>query len=287
MVIKAMLNPRHLAAPLWLAAWRAGRALFPEPAGSFRILLFHDVPKAERPAFAQLVQSLADAGRLITPAQAEARLNSAAPKGQGRPPCLISFDDGFASNLEVAETILAPLGAKALFFVCPGLTDLSGQAQADSIAANVFDGKRGANDLTILGWDGVERLMALGHSIGSHTLSHKRLTALSPDQCAEQIEGAAQAFQARLGAVPEWFAYTFGDVGSINPPSLAAIAARHRFCRSGVRGLNVPGMSPLALRADHVDLAAPPAWRQVAVEGGLDPLYRKARAALDGMARGL
>lgn len=282
-----MLNPRHLAAPLWLAAWRAGRALFPEPAGSFRILLFHDVPTAERPAFAQLVHSLAQAGRLITPAEAEARLDGAAPKGQNRPPCLISFDDGFTSNLEVAETILAPLGAKALFFICPGLAELSGKAQAEAIAANVFDGKRGPGDLSILGWDGVERLMALGHSIGSHTLSHKRLTVLSPAQRSEQIDGAAQAFQARLGTVPQWFAYTFGDVGSIDTPSLAAIAARHRYCRSGVRGLNHSGLSPLALRADHVDLAAPAPWRDVAVEGGLDPLYRSARAALDGMVRGL
>ncbi|KAF0225673.1 MAG: hypothetical protein FD176_359 [Rhodospirillaceae bacterium] len=274
---KGMSDLRSLIAPVWLAAWRGVRAVVP-PAG-YRTLLFHDVPPPQRPAFAALVRRLHADGRLITPAQA-----AAAPRPGG---VLLSFDDGFQSNLGVAETILAPLGIQALFFICPGLTQLSGAAQAAAIAANVFDGKRAAGDLRILDWDGVERLKALGQEIGSHTLDHKRLTTLSPDARAEQIEGAAQAFRQRLGAVPDWFAYTFGDAWSVDAPSLAAIAALHRFCRSGVRGANHDGVSPHALRADHVELGGGDAWRWLAVEGGLDPLYRKARAHLDGLAAGL
>lgn len=283
-----MLNPRHLIAPLWLAGWRAALRLRPPSRSAFRILLFHDVPPSERKAFARLVRRLRDTGRLIDPAGAEARLAeqtfAAAP---GDHPCLISFDDGFASNLEVARTILDPLGVKALFFVCPTLTGLDAAAQQTAIAANVFDGKRGAGDLRILGWEGVEKLKAAGHTIGSHTASHKRLTTLDPAQMAEEVEGAAQAFQTRLGEIPLWFAYTFGDALSIDAPSLAAIARLHRYCRSGVRGFNAAATHRLALRADHVDLAAPPAWQDLAVEGGLDPLYRKARARIDALAAGL
>ena len=270
-----MTRIRTLAAPFCLAAWRAWRRVVPRD--GYRALLFHDVPPSQRAAFAALVTQLHHQGRLITPAQAAAG-------GDG---VLLTFDDGFQSNLEVAETILAPLGVSALFFVCPGLVDLRGDAQAAAIGANVFDGKRDAGDLRIIDWDGVERLRALGHTIGSHTLDHKRLTALSADARAEQIDGAAERLRQRLGAVPDWFAYTFGDAWSVDAPSLAAIARRHRFCRSGVRGANRQGVSPYALRADHVELGGDEAWRWLAVEGGLDPLYRKARARLDALAAGL
>lgn len=282
-----MASPRHLLAPLWLAGWRAARALAPAPAASFRILLFHDVPPAEREAFAGLVRDLHAAGRLIGPAEAEGRLAGRDLGRAGPPPCLLSFDDGFASNLEVARDILDPLGVKALFFVCPNLAELTGPAQEAAIAANVFDGKRDARGLRILGWDGIEALKAAGHAIGSHTASHKRLTRLNQTERAEEIEGAARAFRVRLGEIPAWFAYTFGDVGSIDSPSLAAISHLHRFCRSGVRGRNDSETNPFALRADHVELSAPPAWRWLAVEGGLDPLYAKARKSLDELAAAL
>lgn len=273
---------RAQLAPALLAAHRLIRAMLPAAPGHFRILLFHDVPVMERPAFAALVERLAARHRLLSPAQAEGLLAGERWDG-GRLPCLISFDDGFASNLDVAETILARHGAKALFFVCPGLMDLPAAEQSHAIAANIFDGKRGSDDLSLMGWDGVERLLRLGHSVGNHTLSHRRLTRLSADQRAEEIGTAAERLTTRLGPVP-WFAYTFGDIGSIDGPSLAEIGRHHRWCRSGIRGANHAGVHRLALRADHVELAGSAAWRDLAVDGGLDPLYRRQRMRLDALA---
>lgn len=266
-----------LAVPA-LGLWRLVRLVRPAEEGSFRILLFHDIPKSQRQAFARLVNGLAARGLLIDPAEAERRLVG----GSGKPGVLLSFDDGFASNLAVAESILAPLGAKALFFVCPGLMALAGEAQLAAIAANVLRGQRPAPE-ELMDWAAVERLVAAGHVIGSHTLDHLRLTALSADQRAEQIGGSAEVLATRLGKVPAWFAYTFGDVDSIDAPALAEIGRYHRFCRSGVRGDNDAATPPLALRADHVDLAAGPAWQTLAAEGGLDLRYRAQRRRLDGM----
>lgn len=267
-----MSGIRPLVAPFGLAACRGWRLVVPSK--GYRALLFHDIAETQRKAFSDLVARLHAKDRLITPAQAAAGANGV----------LLTFDDGFQSNLEVAETILAPLNVKALFFICPGLSSLSGESQSQAIAANVFDGKRGAGNLKIMDWGGVERLLALGHEIGSHTRDHKRLTALTPDARNEQIEGAAEDFKARIGSIPQWFAYTFGDAGSIDLASLEIIAKFHRYCRSGVRGSNHPGVSPYALRADHVELDGGDAWRWLAVEGGLDPFYGKARSQLDHMA---
>lgn len=270
-----MRTIRTLAAPACLAAWRIWRRIVPQ--AGYRALLFHDVPQSQRQTFAALVGRLRAQGRLITPAQAAA----------GATGVLLTFDDGFQSNLEVAETVLAPLGVQALFFICPGLSSLSGSAQAEAIGRNVFDGKRSAGDLRIMDWDGIERLRDLGHEIGSHTRDHLRLTTLGADARAEQVEGAAEAFKTRLGTIPEWFAYTFGDAWSVDTDALARIARLHRFCRSGVRGANLAATNPYALRADHVELGGDQSWRWLAVEGGLDPFYGKARAHLDAMAADL
>ena len=268
----------RLAGPA-LGLWRLVRAVIPASEGSFRILLFHDIPPSQRQAFAALVKGLAARDLLITPRDAELRLAG----GGGKPGVLLSFDDGFASNGEVAEAILAPLGAKALFFVCPGLMELEGEAQLAAIAANVLRGQKPAPE-GLMNWDAVERLKTAGHGIGSHTMDHLRLTTLSPDQRAAQIGDAALALERRLGQRAGWFAYTFGDVDSIDAASLAEIGRLHRYCRSGVRGGNDSATHALALRADHVDLAAFPAWQALAVEGGLDVRYRAQRHRLDHMA---
>ncbi|MDO8607805.1 MAG: polysaccharide deacetylase family protein [Phaeospirillum sp.] len=266
-----------LAAPA-LGLWRLVRPLLPRIDGDFRILMLHDVPVSQQNALRQLVSGLAARNLLIDPAEAERRLGG----GGGKPGVLLSFDDGFASNGEVAEAILTPLGARALFFVCPGLMALTGAAQRSAIAANVLRGRRAAPE-GLMDWTGVERLAAAGHVIGSHTLDHRRLTELSSDQRAEQIGSAAEALTARLGSRPAWFAYTFGDITSIDAAALAEIGRHHRFCRSGVRGANSAAIHPLALRGDHIDLAAGAAWRALTVEGGLDPRYRAQRRQLDGM----
>ncbi len=275
------MSLRDALAPLLLAGWRLAWPLVAPPQ-TFRILLLHDIPVSKREAFARLVRDLAAAGRLIAPSDAEAIL-AGGTVPPGPPPVLLSFDDGFASNLEVAETVLAPLGIRALFFVCPGLIELEPQARPAAATANILRGQRPAPE-PLLGWEGIERLAALGHTIGSHTSHHLRLTALSPDQRAEEIGGAARLLAARLGRVPDWFAYTFGDIAAVDAAALAEIGRYHRYCRSGIRGPNGKATPPLALRGDNIDLGSGEAWRRLAAEGGLDLLYRKQRRRLDVMA---
>lgn len=270
------MRARDALAPAALLAVRLLRPF--RPSGGLRILMLHDVPTPQRHALATLVSALKHAGTLLDPATARRMLDSESGPGG----VLLSFDDGFASNLEVAETILAPLGARALFFVCPGLMDLGEAEQRAAIAANILRGQRAAPE-GLMDWRAIERLVALGHTIGSHTRDHLRLAGLTPDHQAEQIGDAARMLAARLGAVPDWFAYTFGDIDSIDAAALTEIGRHHRLCRSGVRGLNTAATPRLALRGDHVDLEASAAWRALVVEGGLDPLYRQQRRRLDGM----
>src|SRR2546421_5063146 len=78
---------------------KANDSLFP---GAFRILVFHDVPESQRQALDRLVRHLLDVRGILTPEEAEARLEGKAPSGSnGRVPYLLTFDDGFSSNVAV------------------------------------------------------------------------------------------------------------------------------------------------------------------------------------------
>jgi peptidoglycan/xylan/chitin deacetylase (PgdA/CDA1 family) len=166
----------------------------------------------------------------------------------------------------VAERILGPRGIKALFFVNPGLIE-------------------GRSDGTYMGWDDLAALAQAGHVIGSHGWSHTRLAGLRGSTLEAEIARAGETIAARLGAPPEWFAYPFGDIDSIDAESLALIGHRYRICRSGVRGSNAPGVHRLAVLADHVDLDSSFAWQRLILAGGLDGRYGPARARLLDMAR--
>lgn len=272
------MSPRHLLAPPLLAAHRLAR-LLTRRAGGVRLLLLHDVPPSEMAALDHLLSSLGKTGRLGSPRD----------YGSGRACCILTFDDGFASNLEAAA-LLERHGARGIFFVCPGLMALPWDEQRAAIAANVFDGKRRPEDIPermrLMTWDELRDLEARGHVIGSHTLNHRRLTGLAQAEMEDEIRGSSMAFEREMGRVPEWFAFPFGDIDSVNAGILHCAGRLHRYCRSGIRGANGPDTHRLAVLADHVDLAAPPAYRMLAAEGGMDSRYSGARERLKAMCGG-
>ena len=279
---------RHRLAGSLLALHRLKTALV--GTGGFRILLLHDVPPESREAFADLVDYVRRQHGVLSPDEAIRWLDGHEPAAshRGRPPCLFSFDDGFVSNADIARDILGPAGIAALFFVCPGLIDLAPGEQPAAVAAGIFDGRVGGagldHRLRPMSWEQIEALAAAGHAIGAHSLSHPRLTTLRGDALAHEILDSGARVEARLGTPVPWFAYPFGDIDSIDAEAMKIIAGRYRYCRSGVRGANGRTTHPLALRGDHIDLTAPPTWRQLTLEGGLDGRYQAARRRLDELA---
>ncbi len=277
------MNLRALAAPLALAAWRAAGPLRPNPPGAVRILILHDVPQVQFSVLASLIAELQRNAGLVTPAEAGARLGGGMPT-DGKAPVLLTFDDGFRSNFQLAYEVLAPLRAKALFFVCPGLVDMERPERITAIGANIFRGRRGAGDLDLMDWEQIGRLAESGHEIGCHSARHVSLAGLAAPALEDEVGAAKARMEGVLGKASSWFAFPFGDVDSIDAPALAAIAGHFPFCRSGVRGLAHAASHPLALPAESIDLGVPVALRRLAAEGGMAPLYRRRLRRLEEMA---
>lgn len=68
-------------------------------------------------------------------------------------------------------------------------------------------------DMRFMTWDEVRQLVHSGLiDIGSHTLTHRRLTTLTPDEARIEIQESRKRIESQLGAgrPVRWFAYPFG-----------------------------------------------------------------------------
>ena len=280
---------RYRFSGLWLNAWRALRKFAgPPPPGAFRILIFHDLPKSQQAAFERLLRYVVEEHGVLTPGEAEVRLQTKERQARDeRVPCLLTFDDGFQSHTNVTKEILDRYDVKAIFFVCPGLTDVPREDQREVITTHIFDGCVRSADLpdemALMSWSDLGALIASGHTVGSHTAYHRRLSELGEGERQQEIIGSSDLLKSKLGISVRWFATPFGDVASVDAESYKIIGTRYDFCCTGIRGLNSRTTHQLGLLREHLDLSIPFKYQKLVLEGGLDFWYKIQARRLQAM----
>lgn len=265
-----------------------GRTLQLSKVDRLRILLYHDIAPTEHYLFTRQLQWLEKSWRFVSPRRFADMVMGLVPIHGSN--LLLTFDDGYASNRVVADEVLEPMGIRALFFVVSDFIDIEDRQQArEFIAQRILPGSNAATlpaHLENMNWRDLEHLLKLGHSIGGHTRTHARLSSI--DSVAgyyDEILGCADVIEHRLGIRVDHFAYTFGDITSISPEALAICRQRFRFVHSGLRGDNVSGTSPFALRRDAVTASDSTGLLGAFLEGAADFRYVSACAKLDSWAR--
>lgn len=122
----------------------------------------------------------------------------------------VTFDDGFASVLDLALPIMRELDIPGTIFVpsefCGGSRDLAWPG-IDQWASGPF-----THELKALTWRELGSLADAGWEIGSHTRTHPRLTTLEGPALAEELEGSRHACERNLGRPCTSIAYPYGDV---------------------------------------------------------------------------
>lgn len=112
----------------------------------------------------------------------------------------ITFDDGYADNLEAAAPLLEEAGLPATLFVTSGAIGSGEPFMWDEPIAEA------------LPMDAVQlREAARAFAIGAHARDHVHLTRLEPGARFEQIAGSRADLAAVLGMPPTGFAYPHGD----------------------------------------------------------------------------
>jgi peptidoglycan/xylan/chitin deacetylase (PgdA/CDA1 family) len=110
----------------------------------------------------------------------------------------LTFDDGYIDFLENAVPILGMNGFGATLFVPAGI--VGGMSYWEPFEIR----KR------LLNWERLREVVQLGHSIGSHGMTHSDLTKLSPEEIVEEVGISKRKLEAELDISVDSFSYPFG-----------------------------------------------------------------------------
>ncbi len=170
------------------------RDLASAPAGVYT-LCYHRIPVRDRANFARQLDHLGRAGTFVSADQAHDLIRSGgAAKGRF---FLLTFDDGYADQIDVALPILVERSIPAIaFIVTAWLTE-----PPDS-ALSRADGYMTPADLV--------RWRASGMDVGSHTHAHRRLATLNQTSLRDELRLSSDALARILGERPRHFACPWG-----------------------------------------------------------------------------
>lgn len=122
---------------------------------------------------------------------------------------VITFDDGYKSNLEIAVPILQRHGFTATFFVVAGLVGETNVWDEDEIQEPLLD------------QEDLRTMRELGFEIQSHTLTHANLSRLPTRELRRELRESREILESMLGAPIDVVAYPWSSHG----PSVRAAAA--------------------------------------------------------------
>jgi peptidoglycan/xylan/chitin deacetylase (PgdA/CDA1 family) len=119
----------------------------------------------------------------------------------------LTFDDGYVDNLTEAVPILKEYGYPATIYVVAGKIGENLQHDPATEENRLMD----AEELVLLDKEGIE--------IGAHTLTHCRLSKLSPEEQRKEIVESTVVLRELLGKPITGFAYPYGSILDFNDVS--------------------------------------------------------------------
>lgn len=211
-------------------------------------LCYHSVPQAAQARFAEQVRFLRRHGDLVDADEA-ARLCAAGWPSRDRA-FLLTFDDGYADTVDVAMPVLRAEGVPAIVFLVSGWLD----------APPAPAGARG-----YMTRSDVRAWCAAGFQVGSHTVTHARLSTLDEGGVRAELADSRAALSALVGRPVDHFACPWGvagaDFDARHTPALAAACGYRTFFTT--RRDRARSAEDLLLMPRHV---AEPQWRTYALD---------------------
>jgi peptidoglycan/xylan/chitin deacetylase (PgdA/CDA1 family) len=138
---------------------------------------------------------------------------------------LVTFDDGYADNYNVAWPIARQYEVKLNLFICTGLVE--------GLPLKVFEPKSYPSRASkaeladlwqLLSWDQLREMAAGGVGLGFHSHAHRNMGEMSAEEVASDTATGVASFARHLGACPRFFAFPFGHFGSYPPRAIAELS---------------------------------------------------------------
>jgi peptidoglycan/xylan/chitin deacetylase (PgdA/CDA1 family) len=233
-------------------AIRASLALTPrcQPSGH-RILAYHLVLKEDKQRFRDQLKYLADHFELCYLVDLIQGLNDQSP--DSRPRLAITFDDGFRVLMQDCLNLLEELRIRASFFVSTGFIELCRQPRRYtrfSMRAHPHFN----TPLAPMRPEDLQTLVALGHDVGSHGISHTSLRRMSSDMAQMELEISRQQILEWTGTTPRGFAFPYGHTtSSVLNPAARLRSAGYEFGLTLRRGKAEISNDPMYLPREHCE----------------------------------
>jgi len=213
--------------------------------GGLRVLMYHRVSDQHAgdrmcvpvARFADQMQHLKERGfRSVSLAQVVEWLGGGAALHERS--IAITFDDGYADNFLRAVPAMAQHGFTGAFFIPTGFTEGKKRPATDH-----------ADDQPMT-WAQLRELLGSGHEIGAHSITHRKLTLISPVELLQEVRGSKEALEQHLPVRIDFFCY---PAGAYNADVKRAVqAAGYHGAVTVAPGANRPGTDPFELLRTEV-----------------------------------
>ena len=229
----------------------------PDPSGSSRILTFHSVgyrlneTNVSPKMFREQMAWLSDHYPIISLKEAAA----------GKPGVAVTLDDGYRDNLLYAAPVLEEFHIPATVFVVAGFMGKVLWEQDDPTTG------------TLLNPEETGALHRIGVTIGSHSMTHRRLALLSPIEQQQEIRESARILSDIINCPVTQFAYPYGTARDYTASTMQILQIEgFELAVSNQFGSNPQGANPYDLRRIPIDCTDDLDFFRAKVEGRLDLL---------------
>ena len=137
---------------------------------------------------------------------------------------VITFDDGYKSDVTIALPLLQKYKAKAVFFIAVENIGLSG----------------------FMNWNDVKLIHKSGMEIGSHSFSHPNFNLLTSEEVEFELKESKRRIEKKINCELESFAFPYGAYSNYSVHLAKKIGFIYIYCSD--HGLNVSGNSKLLNR---------------------------------------
>ncbi len=162
----------------------------------------------------------------------------------------ITFDDGYANNLHRALPVLRRFGFTSTCYIVPSLLGKT----------NAWDAGHDIAQVPLMNTAELQVWLAAGQELGSHTLTHARLTALDADQMPAEVAGSRVVLESTL-QMPGGIRHFCYPYGAYNAAAIeAARAGGYTTATTTDRGRVLPGDHADLLRLPRVSVSRTTTW---------------------------
>jgi len=204
----------------------------------YRILTYHHIAKTPPDShslsirhFQEHIAFLKDHYPIVSLPQLVSGLKNELELSKGS--VCITFDDGYSEAVGAVGEILLKHNVNACFFVITG----------------VLDGTQKPYGTRYMNWDDVRNLKKSGFGVGSHTVSHRSLGNLNPEEMEQELRDSYNRLLSELHTPPDGLSYPYGTYRDFSDLSIAtAVKCGYPYAVTAIHGLNQAGCDLFRLK---------------------------------------